>query len=131
MKANGFLHFSFFHFIQTQHTSLFLPHTLPPVSTPHHHLHHLFQRDLLENSLEISKAFSSLLFKVKTSFFFLVDFYTFARDSLYLSFWSDNLVFMCIGFDLVDLFDKWVYIYKRWLSKVYLWWKFRGLDSIM
>ena len=38
-----------------------------------------------------------------------MDFYTFARDSLYLSFWSDNLVFMYIGFDLVDLFDKWVY----------------------
>ena len=38
-----------------------------------------------------------------------MDFYTFARDSLYLNFWSDNLVFMCIGFDLVDLFDKWVY----------------------
>ena len=35
-------------------------------------------------------------------------FYTFARDSLYLSFWSDNLVFMYIGFDLVDLFDEWV-----------------------
>ena len=37
-------------------------------------------------------------------------FYTFARDSLYLSFLSDNRVFMIyIGFDLVDLFDKWVY----------------------
>ena len=36
-------------------------------------------------------------------------FYTFARGSLYLGFWSDNLVFMYMGFDFVDLFDMWVY----------------------
>ena len=36
-------------------------------------------------------------------------FYTFARGYLYLGFWSDNLVFMYMGFDFVDLFDEWVY----------------------
>ena len=36
-----------------------------------------------------------------------------------MSFLGDILVIMCMGFDLVDLFDEWAYdFYKRWLSKV-------------
>ena len=45
-------------------------------------------------------------------------FYTFAWDSFNLSFGSDILVIMYMGFVMVDLSDEWVYgFYKWWLSK--------------
>ena len=48
----------------------------------------------------------------------------------FLSFLGDILVIMYVWvFDLVDLFDEWLYgFYKWYLSMVYLWWKFMGFE---
>ena len=90
-----------FHFSNTQQSSLTLP--LSPTSASLRRLPHYLPASFIEKApLKSPKLQNLILFKVRA--FILFGFSYFARGFCNLSFVSDILVIMFMGFALMDLF---------------------------